>query len=95
MPKLNAVKYADGVIGWLWYCPACEMPHGGPGWAKTGTDDAPTMNPSYLVRYPHGDPPVNVVCHTFVRNGTIQYLNDCTHHLRGQTVPLPEFSWGD
>lgn len=28
------------------------------------------------------------VCHSFVRDGSIQFLNDCTHALAGQTVPL-------
>jgi hypothetical protein len=28
------------------------------------------------------------VCHSFVRDGQIQFLNDCTHELAGQTVPL-------
>jgi hypothetical protein len=32
--------------------------------------------------------PVKKVCHSFVRDGAIQFLNDCTHHLAGQTVPL-------
>lgn len=29
------------------------------------------------------------VCHSFVRDGQIQFLGDCTHGLAGQTVPLP------
>jgi len=28
------------------------------------------------------------VCHSFVTDGNIQYLNDCTHKLAGQTMPL-------
>ena len=28
------------------------------------------------------------VCHSFVRDGQIQFLDDCTHALAGQTVPL-------
>lgn len=28
-------------------------------------------------------------CHSYVTNGHIQFLNDCTHALAGQTVPLP------
>lgn len=28
------------------------------------------------------------ICHSFVTNGSIQYLNDCTHELAGQTVEL-------
>lgn len=29
-------------------------------------------------------------CHTFIRNGQVQFLGDCTHKFAGQTVPLPE-----
>ena len=29
-------------------------------------------------------------CHSFVRNGKIQYLNDCTHALAGKTVDMEE-----
>ena len=32
----------------------------------------------------------DMVCHSFVRDGMIQFLSDCTHDLRGQTVELPE-----
>lgn len=28
------------------------------------------------------------VCHMFIRGGMIEYLNDCTHSLAGQTVPM-------
>ncbi len=31
------------------------------------------------------------VCHSFVTDGAIQFLSDCTHALAGQTVPLPAF----
>lgn len=34
---------------------------------------------------------VPVVCHSFVTDGNIQFLSDCTHQLAGQTVPLPEW----
>lgn len=29
------------------------------------------------------------VCHSFVKDGQIQFLADCTHSLASQTVPLP------
>lgn len=37
------------------------------------------------------------VCHTFVTDGRIQYLSDCTHHLAGQTIDMPELpgEWRD
>jgi hypothetical protein len=28
------------------------------------------------------------ICHSFVRNGNIEFLSDCTHALAGKTVPL-------
>lgn len=31
------------------------------------------------------------VCHSFVTDGRIQFLSDCTHALAGQTVNLPAF----
>lgn len=43
-------------------------------------------------RYPGEDPwewPC-MVCHSFVRDGRIQFLSDCTHALAGQTVDLPD-----
>lgn len=30
------------------------------------------------------------LCHSFVTEGRIQFLDDCTHDLRGQTVDLPD-----
>ncbi len=30
------------------------------------------------------------ICHTFITDGKIQYLTDCTHKLAGQTIDLPE-----
>jgi hypothetical protein len=31
-------------------------------------------------------------CHSFVTDGQIQFLSDCSHALAGQTVPLPDFN---
>lgn len=36
---------------------------------------------------------IPTVCHSFVTDGRIQFLSDCTHHLAGQTVDLPD--WDD
>jgi hypothetical protein len=32
----------------------------------------------------------DVVCHSFVRDGKIEFLGDCTHELKGQTVILED-----
>lgn len=34
-------------------------------------------------------------CHSFVRDGQIQFLDDCSHDLKGQTVPLPAWPEGE
>ena len=30
-----------------------------------------------------------VICHSFVKHGHWVFLDDCTHDMKGQTVPLP------
>ncbi|WP_144378546.1 DUF6527 family protein [Mesorhizobium amorphae] len=32
------------------------------------------------------------ICHSFVTDGQIQFLGDCTHAMAGQNVPLAPFS---
>lgn len=32
-----------------------------------------------------------VRCHSFVRDGKIQYLDDCSHEYVGRTIALPEY----
>jgi hypothetical protein len=32
-------------------------------------------------------------CHSFVTDGRIQFLGDCTHALANQTVDLPAWPW--
>lgn len=87
--------------GIRFFCPGCKEQHIIPvkpsdkGWDFNGDLERPTVSPSILV-YPHGylkdDGSVGQTfrCHTFVRDGQIQFLNDCTHELAGQTVDLPE-----
>jgi hypothetical protein len=33
---------------------------------------------------------VHHICHTFITDGKVQFLGDCTHELAGQTLPLPD-----
>ena len=101
---------ADG-NHYAFFCQACYSPHviptgpGQQGWHFDGNLEQPTFSPSILVRSGSaidptfrdepGDPPR--VCHSFVRDGQIQYLGDCDHRLAGQTLPLvewPEALWG-
>ncbi|MDU4254915.1 DUF6527 family protein [Pseudomonas sp.] len=75
----------------------------GPRWQWNGSLDKPTLSPSILARGVERltDEEVEIiqaggkveprplVCHSFVRDGRIQFLSDCTHSLAGQTVDLP------
>lgn len=35
--------------------------------------------------------PIPMICHSFITDGRIQFLGDCTHALAGQTVDLPDW----
>lgn len=41
-------------------------------------------------RSPWPQTKVQRVCHSFVTDGTIQFLSDCTHAMAGQTVQIPD-----
>jgi hypothetical protein len=78
---------------WLFRCPGCKCGHwfqvsplGPPTWTFNGDVERPTISPSILTW--QGD---LSRCHSFVTDGQIQFLSDCTHELAGQTVPLPDF----
>ena len=71
------------------FCPGCGFAHWfkthGGGWTWNGDRERPTISPSVLA---WADA---FRCHSFVTDGRIRFLDDCTHKLRGQTVDLPEF----
>lgn len=87
------------------WCPACELPHvlyygmgEGSRWSWNGDTLRPTFQPSVLFRRtvkPHGSDalPIDYVCHSFVTEGYIEFLNDSTHGLHGKTMTLPD--WPD
>lgn len=78
----------DGTM--LIFCPGCECGHGYDArWQFNGDFEHPTFTPSYVVR--SGNALGDTVCHSFVTDGKIQFLGDCTHALAGQTVDLPDF----
>lgn len=58
-------------------------------WSFNGSLDKPTFAPSILVTRKEGAGRAQKVCHSFIREGRIEYLSDCTHALAGQTVDLP------
>lgn len=77
------------------WCPGCDGMHqittamsdGAPTWIWDGNTEAPTISPSILVNQGRAHPGKEI-CHSFVRDGQWQFLNDSTHPLAGQTVPM-------
>jgi hypothetical protein len=85
----------------IFICPGCTEMLGGsglhmlpvntnvktPAWTWDGNLEAPTLDPSILT---HGRHETNDRCHSFLRAGVFEYLEDCTHTLAGQHVPMPD-----
>lgn len=61
---------------------------GTPNWTWNGSVDAPTVRPSVLTR--GGDINGEHVCHSWVNEGKVQFLGDCSHGLAGTTQDLLE-----
>jgi len=74
------------------HCPGCGYGHAvrikgsEPVWQWNGDLNKPTFSPSLLVNGTWAEKR----CHSFIRDGKIQFLGDCFHHLKGQTVEPPE-----
>lgn len=80
-------------------CPGCKLYHvlpvtGPRSWKFNNNLESPTITPSILATRNMytgpGTPPKKEICHSFVTDGKIQFLSDCTHELVNQTVDLLE-----
>lgn len=82
-------------------CPGCGLIHVLDGrWTFNGSYELPTFGPAfdekgkpspYSLLVHHG-PGGKEVCHSYIENGRIQFLGDCTHAMKGQAVDLPEWN---
>ena len=80
----------------VWFfCPGCKGHHAvvvdrisgnGPLWHWNNSVELPTFSPSVMVNRGSHDQ-----CHSFVKEGKIQFLGDCFHELKNQTVDLPDW----
>ena len=92
--------------GYMIFCPACKSGHlFDKRWTFNGNYDKPTFRASMLSRgtVPITDDeadriisgekitPKKLVCHSFVTDGKIRFLGDCTHDMKNQTVDLKPF----
>lgn len=96
-PGEKLAWFGDGPRGGkvlVFTCPGCNQLHpveicvpSGGGWSWNNSMTAPTFAPSLLCNKDH---PASR-CHSFIKDGNIQFLDDCYHALKGQTVPIPEW----
>ena len=86
--KLKRRKTQNGFI-YIFWCPGCNEQHTfdvRPGeWEFNGNWDNPSFSPS-LNLLPQGGR-----CHLFLKDGIIDFLGDCNHHLNNQKIPLVDF----
>jgi len=92
--KRAFIPYAHGIGFW---CPGCNNAHcmtvkqwTPNGWEWNGDWKKATFSPSIGVSHSANG---GFECHSFVRDGQIQFLADCQHALAGKTVPVPVHEW--
>lgn len=88
--KVVKIKHLwDNSIHCQYFCPGCGHEHAFSPFIHTYNDDGekPTISPSLL----HSNPQNHQTCHSFIKEGKIEFLSDCWHSLKGQIVELPEF----
>lgn len=106
MVKLLSIKEPDEekgrlqTVGYMFDCPGCKMSHevyirphknsSGASWSFTGNPEKPTFHPSLNATVTNDKGQVTLRCHSFVENGMIRFLDDCTHSLAGETVEMPD-----
>ena len=77
----------------LFYCPACKRIHSfNDSWMYNKNAIKPTVTPSLKVT---GKDENNnwepFVCHSYISDGNILYLADCTHDYKNRSILLPNF----
>lgn len=96
--EMHAVRVGDGPHPRWGYNGNPSRPTFTPSIFVTSTDFTEKGRADYEAWYAAGCPKLEgghkfesrpTVCHSFVRDGQIQFLGDCTHALAGKTVPLP------
>jgi hypothetical protein len=89
----------QGKTVYVFRCPGCKENHYfDDRWTFNGDYDNPTFSPSLHIKYGKSSNEEmaylegKTVCHSFVRNGKIAFLNDCEHELGGQTVEMKDIN---
>jgi hypothetical protein len=104
---LRKLAKGDGSFyGHAIFCPACQMAHViDHRWEFNGDMERPTFSPSLLrtgtmpltdaeadmVLRGEKFEPKPLICHSYIRDGKIQFLSDCSHEMKNMTVDLKQF----
>lgn len=92
MKKVSVDLRSDGVTYYTFQCPGCGYTHSiNTMWAFNNDVENPTFTPSILVNKTE----VHFRCHSFITDGKIQFLADCTHNYASQTLELGEIGKED
>jgi hypothetical protein len=84
--------WTQGPVVWQWNGDMVR-PTFSPSILISQEEGTPPVTPENLEQWrlkPWPQTQVTKRCHTFVKDGQIQFLGDCTHALAGKTVPLPK-----
>ena len=85
---------SGGQYHWSFFCPGCNDPHTiNDTWAFDGNYDKPTFKPS-IKTWHDGNPAEGIpayCCHSYIKEGRIEFLSDCTHESAGLTLDLPAY----
>lgn len=93
--SVHGVRVAAGANDWT-YNGDPDAPTFAPSLLVQREQGEPPVTPENLdewKRNPWPQTKVRKVCHSFITDGRIQFLTDCTHDLAGQTVEIP--NWED
>lgn len=100
IPHCDYLTYrGEGHEEYWFHCPGCKFDHtvivqwGAnerhrfPRWRFNNDLNEPTFEPSLLFEGDGGKFPK---CHFYIRQGKLEYLSDCAHELKGQTISMME-----
>jgi hypothetical protein len=85
--KIINKKLAYGLgNSYIVFCPGCNEIHRFDfRWIFDGNKQNPSFTPSLRIFDNNG-----TVCHSYLKNGIWEFLNDCRHNLAGKKIPLPD-----
>ena len=96
MAKIRRVQRSETKWQYHFGCPACNCEHTfDESWSFNHDYDKPTISPSFLQQGFLGfkdETPTYGTCHSFIKDGMIQFLGDCTHDMKNKTVELLEIT---